>query len=56
VGHVTGLEESEMFTTFKFEILKRKDHFRDPNVCDRIILKWMLKRVCGYELDSSDAG
>jgi hypothetical protein len=45
-----------MHTKFLSRSLKRRHNLRDLDVDDRIILKCILNRVTGCELDSSGLG
>jgi hypothetical protein len=44
VGHVARMGRSGMHIGFWWEIRKVRDHWEDPDVGGRIILKWILER------------
>ena len=46
-GHVARMKRGEMYTTFWWENLREGDHFEDPGVDGRIILKWIFERLGG---------
>jgi hypothetical protein len=48
------MEIGETCTRFLWGNLSERDHWGDPDVDGRIILKWMFKKwVVGYGLDSA---
>ena len=48
------LERGEAYTGFWWVNLKERDHFGDPGIDGRIILKWVFRKCDGeHGLDSS---
>jgi hypothetical protein len=55
-GNVAQMEEMKIAYRFCSQNLKGRDLSEDLGVNGRIILKCILKRVIGCELDLSDSG
>jgi hypothetical protein len=43
-GHVTGMRTRKACTGFWWENLRERDHWRDPGVDGRIILRWIFRK------------
>jgi hypothetical protein len=57
LGGTCSREKGEEYTGFWWGNLMEKDHFEDPEVDGRIILRWILTEwMAGHGLDSSGSG
>ena len=48
-GHVARMGRGELCTGFKWENLRERDHWGDPDVDGRIILRWISGKWDGVE-------
>ena len=56
-GHEARMEREEVRTEFWWGNLRKEDHFKDPGVDGRIILRWIFEKWNGWhELDRSGSG
>jgi hypothetical protein len=41
-GHVAGMGRGEVYTGFWWGSLRERDHWEDPSISGRIILRWIF--------------
>ena len=53
-GHVSSRGGGEVYTGFRWENLRERDHLENPGVDGRIILRWIFRKLDeGHGLDWS---